>query len=434
MDYAVRVSHYLDPVTFELSRDVILLLAGGHVAEVITGGEVSGGLDGLAKQTLDLGDAVCLPGFVNAHAHLDLSHLHRQVPRGLAFTDWARAIISGRQLPEPIIQAGIDDACRMLAATGTTAVLDISVGGDSAPALARHGIRGVLALEVLGEPGRAMQRCDEIIRARFELDIERLGSDAGMAAAPTALAGIDYGYSPHAPYSTGAELYQLAYGRAFGEGRVCTTHVAETRDELQFVLDGSGPFHDMLSSLGVDLSSFAGYGETPITLLLRDWLGPWLPAGAQRAAPLLVLVHCNYPSGEDLQWIERTQPTICWCPRSHAYFGHEPWPLREYFDSGANLVLGTDSLASNDGLDMWGEITAAALAHPDAPRTELLRMATVNGRRALGLADDVADLAIWELPTGFQKPELEQLLNLCVGNHPRLLASFSQGQLTARAI
>ncbi len=449
MDYAVRVSHYLDPATFELSRDVILLLVGGHVAEVITGGEVSGGLDGLAMQTLDLGDAACLPGFVNAHCHLDLSHLHRQVPRGLAFTDWARAIISGRQLPEPIIQAGIDDACSMLAATGTTAVLDISVSGDSAPALARHGIRGVLGLEVLGEPSRAMQHCDEVIRARFELDTERLGSDAGDAAAPAALPGIEYGYSPHAPYSTGAELYQLAYGRAFGEGRVCTTHVAETRDELQFIGDGSGPFRDLLAGLGVDLSSFTGYGETPITLLLRDWLGPWLPQGAPGVGAgdpslqpqadamgslSLVLVHANYPQGQDLQWIERTKPTICWCPRSHAYFGHEPWPLREYFDTGANLVLGTDSLASNDGLDMWGEMQAAVQAHPGAPRNELLRMATVNGRKALGLPTDIADLAIWELPPGFQNLELEKLLNLWVGQHPRLVASFSRGQLIARAI
>lgn len=431
MDYAVRVSHYLDPVTFELSRDVILLLSQGHVAEVIVGGEVSGGLSGLAAQTLDLGDAVCLPGFVNAHAHLDLSHLHRQVPRGLAFTDWARAIIAGRQVPAPIIDAGIDDACRMAVATGTTAVLDISVNGDSAPALARHGLRGVAALEVLAfEPARAeaaMQRADEIIRARFELDTERLGADAGQGAAPTALAGIDYGYSPHAPYSTSAELYQHAYGRAFGEGRVCTTHLAETRDELQFMLDGTGPFRELLSGVGLDVSSFKGHGESPIALLLRDWLGPWL----RQENRSLVLVHCNYPAGQDLALIERTRPSICWCPRSHAYFGHEPWPLHEYFETGANLVLGTDSLASNDGLDMWGEIQAAVQARPDAPRIELLRMATVNGRRALGLADDVADLAIWELPadTG-----LEQMLNLWLGKPPRLLASFSQGQLVARAI
>ncbi|MBX3458634.1 MAG: amidohydrolase family protein [Planctomycetes bacterium] len=430
MDYAVRVSHYLDPVTFELSRDVILLLSQGHVAEVIVGGEVSGGLSGLAAQTLDLGDAVCLPGFVNAHAHLDLSHLHRQVPRGLAFTDWARAIIAGRQVPAPIIDAGIDDACRMAAATGTTAIIDISVGGLSAEAIARHGLRGVVALEVLqwdaAQAEAQMRAADEVVRRKFRLETDRLGADAGGATAPAALAGVDFGYSPHAPYTTGRELYQLAYGRAYGEGRVMTTHVSETPAELDFVRTATGPIADLMRQFGA-WPGFAGHGTTPIELLLGDWLAPWLG----ESGPRLVLVHCNYPAGNDLDLVAAIKPTICWCPRSHAYFGHEPWPLHEYFETGANLVLGTDSLASNDGLDMWGEMQAAVQAQPDAPRTELLRMATINGRAIFDAADNVADLAIWELPadTG-----LEQMLNLWLGKPPRLLASFSQGQLVARAI
>jgi cytosine/adenosine deaminase-related metal-dependent hydrolase len=150
--------------------------------------------------------------------------------------------------------------------------------------------------------------------------------------------------------------------------------------------------------------------------------------------PQLVLVHGNYPEGEDLQWIRQTRPTVCWCPRSHAFFGHDPWPLADYVETGANLTLGTDSLASNDGLDMWGEITAAAQAHPDASRTGLLRMATVNGRRALSVPDDAADIAIWSLPEGAGDESLERLLNRWVTRHPALIASFSQGQLTARAV
>lgn len=451
MDYAVRVSHYLDPASFELERDVILLVSDGRIVETIVGGEVSGGLAGLASNTLDLDAAVCLPGFVNCHAHLDLSHLWRQVPRGLRFHEWVPAVIAGRQVAPSIVQAGIDDGCRMLAATGTTAVLDVSVDGGSGEALARHGLRGIVALEVLGQADAAMQRADEIIRAKFSLEHERLGSDAGDAAVPVALKGVDYGFSPHAPYSTGAELYQQAYGRAFGEGRVCTTHVAETREELEFVKTGGGPLRELLQSLGVDVSSFKGHGETPITLLLRDWLGPWMPqveksqagpegsAGhATAAAPAgpacdsLVLVHGNYPEGDDLEWIARIKPSVCWCPRSHAYFEYDSWPWREYMQTGANLVIGTDSLASNDGLDMWGELAAAA--NTGAPLVELLRMATINGRRALGIAGDAADLAIWSLPTGAADKPLEGLMQAWLSEHPRLIASLSQGQLIARSV
>ncbi|MCA8936779.1 MAG: amidohydrolase family protein [Planctomycetes bacterium] len=448
MDYAVRVSHYVDPVTFELQRDVILLISGSHVAEVIVGGEVSGGLDGLAEHTLDFDSALCLPGFVNSHAHLDLSHLHRQVPNGLSFPEWAPAVIAGRALPQPMIDAGIDDACRMLVASGTTSVLDISVNGDSAPFLSKHGLQGLLALEVLGWSGdaaeNAMQHADEIVRAKFTLDRDRLGEDAGDANAPVKLAGVDYAFSPHAPYSTSMELYQHAFGRAFGEGRVCTTHVAESREEEQFIRDGSGPLRDLLGKLGIDLSSFKGFDKTPIALLLDDWLMPWLPRKGSDpvfpsqkqgltpspGTPQLVLVHCNYAREDDFDLLANTKPSVCWCPRSHAYFGHEPWPLAKMRESGVNLVLGTDSLASNDGLDMLGEIREAA-NHPDADVTELFKAATVNGRKALGVGQDAADLAIWGLPPG---DKLDELLQGMLKNETPLYAGFARGNLIARAI
>ncbi|MBZ0138073.1 MAG: amidohydrolase family protein [Planctomycetes bacterium] len=429
MDYAIRVSHYVDPVTFEVQRDVIVLISGAHVADVIVGGEVSGGLDGLAKQTLDFDNAVCMPGFVNAHCHLDLSHLHNQVPRGLTFPEWAPAVIAGRAMPQAMIEGGIDDACQMLVASGTTGVIDISVGGDSAKFMSKHGLRGIAALEVLGggSPGsgseKAMQRADEIVRSRFELDRNRLGEDAGDASAPTKPEGVDYGFSPHAPYSTGMELYQHAFGRAFGERRLCTTHVAESLEEVEFVSRGTGPLYDLLTTLGVDLSGFGGFGTSPIALLLGDWLGPWL--GAEN--PSLVLVHCNYAQDGDLELLAATRPSVCWCPRSHAWFGHEPWPLAKMHEAGVNLVLGTDSLASNSGLDMLSELRLAA-QHPDADIVELFKAATINGREAMGTIKDAADLAIWGLPNG------DNVFEGMLKSEVPLYASFSRGQLIARAI
>jgi aminodeoxyfutalosine deaminase len=430
MEYAVRVSHYLEPATLELQRDVILLIDGDRVVETIIGGEVSGGLKGLARQTLELEAAVAMPGFVNCHAHLDLSHLHGQVPAGLKFHEWVPAILAGRTLPESMIKAGIDDACRMLVAGGTTAVLDVSVDGSSAPALSEYGLRATIALEVLGNAEQAMQKADAVVRSRFRLEHERLGSDVSGDAEPDALPGVDYGFSPHAPYSTGQELYQLAYGRAFGDGRVCTTHLAETREELEFIDKGTGPLRDLLQRVGADVLGFDGHGTTPVQLVLSDWLGPWLGD----SNPGLVLVHCNYLSPEDVALISRVKPSVCWCPRSHRWFVHEPWPLYALFDSGANVVIGTDSLASNEGLDMWGELRAAGMAHPDAPRLELLRMATVNGRKALGIAQDAADIAIWALPDGTERLKSEPLVNQLILQGPPLVAAFSQGRLIARSI
>lgn len=437
MDYAVRVSHFVDPASFELQRDVILLISGSRVVETIVGGEVSGGLSGLAEHVLDLDNAVCLPGFVNSHAHLDLSHLHDQVPRGLTFPEWAPAVIAGRMLPQAMVEAGIDDACRMSVAGGTTGLIDISVGGDSAKYLAKHGLGGVVALEVLGWSGdaaeKAMARADEIVRARFH---DRLVEEGQLPFSSPAAAELengncpypDYGFSPHAPYSTSLELYQHAFGRAFGEGRVCTTHVAESLEEEQFIRDGSGPLRELLSKLGIDLSSFKGFGVTPLALLLGDWLMPWLGADNHR----LVLVHCNYAREADFELLAASKPSVCWCPRSHAWFGHAQWPLAKMRQAGVNLLLGTDSLASNDGLDMLGEIRQAAL-HPEAIVAELFKAATVNGRRALGIEHDAADLAIWGLPTNAGSTR-DSLLQAMLENEVPLIASFSRGNLIARAI
>ena len=99
-------------------------------------------------------------------------------------------------------------------------------------------------------------------------------------------------------------------------------------------------------------------------------------------------------------------------------------------EAGVNLLLGTDSLASNDGLDMLGEIREAA-NHPDADITELFRAATINGRKALGVETDAADLAIWGLPPG---GNLDALLQGMLKNETPLYASFARGNLIARAI
>lgn len=199
MDLALRASHYVDPVTFELRRDVLLLIDKGRVVETILGAEVSGGLTGLAKESLDYEAALVLPGFVNAHCHLDLSHLAGQLPSGLAFTEWIDCIIEGRKVPHSQIQAAIDGACDQLLATGTTSVIDISVDGSSFAALTRRGISGAVCLEVLGiDPEKAtaaMERADAVIRS-IEGEAEKFY--AGSVGAPSK-AQLRSGFRPMRP-------------------------------------------------------------------------------------------------------------------------------------------------------------------------------------------------------------------------------------------
>ncbi len=427
MDLALRCSHYIDPVTFELKRDAILLIEKGRIVETIIGGEVSGGLTGLAKETLDYEAALVMPGFVNAHCHLDLSHLARQLPSGLSFTEWIDCIIEGRKVPPPQISAAIEAACDELLASGTTSVIDVSVDGGSFDPLQRRGISGAVCLEALGIDGSkadaAMERVDAIVRA-IEGEAEKFYAVGAQHAAP-----LRIGFSPHAPYSTSGELYQHMFGRAVGEGRVLTTHVAETLDEQQFFRIAQGPIRDFYERRKIQLAGFTGYDQSPITEILWEWFAPWL--SVEQPNSRLVLVHCNYPQGPDLDHLARFKPSVVYCPRSHAYFGHEEYPLADLLNTGANLCLGTDSLASNDSLSMLDELRAARAAHPSLDAATPFKMATVNGRRALEIAPDTADLVVLGIPQGAQDATL---LNSVLSSRAPIYAVIQRGRIAARAV
>jgi aminodeoxyfutalosine deaminase len=427
MDLALRCSHYIDPVTFELQRDVILLIEKGRIVETIIGGEVSGGLAGLAKETLDFEAALVLPGFVNAHCHLDLSHLAKQLPTGLGFTEWIDCIIEGRRVPQPQISAAIEAACDELLASGTTSVIDVGVDGASFAPLQGRGISGAVCLEALGIDGSkadaAMERVDTIVRA-IEGEAEKF-----YAAGATYMSPLRIGFSPHAPYSTSGELYQHMFGRAVGEGRVLTTHVAETIDEQQFFRIAQGPIRDFYERRKILLAGFTGYDQSPITEILWEWFAPWLSVEQPNAR--LVLVHCNYPQGPDLDHLARFKPSIVYCPRSHAYFGHEEYPIADLLKTGANLCLGTDSLASNDSLSMLDELRAAHAAHPALDSATLFKMATINGRKALEIAPDAADLVVLGIPQGAQDATL---LNSILYARAPIYAVIQRGCIAARAV
>lgn len=427
MDLAIRCSHYMDPATFELRRDVILLIEKGRIVETIIGGEVSGGVTGLAKETLDYEAALLAPGFVNAHCHLDLSHLARQLPTGLSFTEWIDCVIEGRKVPAEQVRAGIEAACDELLASGTTSVIDVSVDGASYTPLQRRGISGAVCLEALGIDGgkadAAMERVDAVVR-QIEGEAEKFYATGATHGSP-----LRIGFSPHAPYSTSGELYQHMFGRAVGEGRVLTTHVAETLDEQQFFRIAQGPIRDFYERRKIALAGFTGYDQSPITEILWEWFAPWL--SVEQANSRLVLVHCNYPQGPDLDHLARFKPSIVYCPRSHAYFGHEEYPLADLLKTGANLCLGTDSLASNDSLSMLDELRAARAAHPALDAATLFKMATINGRKALDIAPDTADLVVLGIPQGAQDAAL---LNSILSARAPIYAVIQRGRIAARAV
>lgn len=348
----------------------------------------------------DWGDALLMPGLVNAHTHLELTALGGKVTRFDSFADWALQLIRARRVWTPEeYRASTQAGARLALASGTTLVGDIAssdVGwdaladalpcdSDAVGATVPTSPRRVVFEEALGlAPGLADAALDRV-RGLFRR------ADQG-AARPLQTHAV----SPHAPYSTSGELYRKVAAFAQSRDVTWTTHVAETLGELRFFEDGGGEFREFLSRLGAFPEGWAPPGRHPVA-----WLDGMGVLGASS-----LLAHCNYLDGDALRRLARRRAPVVYCPRSHDFFGHGRHPIRDLIDAGVPVALGTDSLASNGSLDMLEEMRFLGARRKDLTAAEVFHAATGGGAVALGFAGRLgalepgyfADMAVVDLP------------------------------------
>ena len=322
------------------------------------------GSTGPAAGEIDHGDSVILPGFVNAHTHLELTHLRGRVPLRGSFVRWVEDLVALRWLDRPeadqigAIRQGID----LSLAAGVTAVGDIGCCPHAVKAWSGSGPWITGYLEVLGMGPRKA--------APHRQSFDTMVSACNRAPATDR---CRVGLSPHAPYSVDASIYRQASDYVKAARRPICTHLAETREELQLLADGTGPLRDLLERWGLWDGSFATPGCSPVEYMRR--------LGLLDCRPLLV--HVNYASDQDLEALCRHDCHVAFCPRSHDFFGHGPHRWRDMLQSGINVCVGTDSLASNDSLSVLDELRFLRRQdHAAAPQI-LLRMGTLAGARAL---------------------------------------------------
>ena len=293
--------------------------------------------------------ACIIPGLVNAHAHLDLPRLSTR-PEG-GFVDWIRAVIGERsrldaEAREELVIANL----QALLDSGCTCVADVDASGLSEGALSILGVEGRAYREVIG-----FDLLPDTAQALIE------GQSLSEAT----------GLSPHAPYSVSRALFQAAAASS----RPLMIHCSETVEELELLQVGTGPLRDLLEELGRWDGSFHAPACSPIAWLERlDCLGPGT-----------MLIHVQELVYGDLEILKRTETPVVLCPGTVGYFGREAPRVAEMWDAGLVLALGTDSLASNDGLDMFEEMHRLHRMTPDLDPERILGMATGMGGRAMGL-------------------------------------------------
>jgi 5-methylthioadenosine/S-adenosylhomocysteine deaminase len=325
----------------------------------------------------DLGDAVLLPGLVNAHTHLELTVM-RGFLEDLAFFDWVRTLTRARHFV--LDAAALLDSARLGVVEGLRAgVTTFADTGDSpAPfdALRELGARGIAFREVFGpDPAQA----EASLAALREKIID-------MRARETPLVRV--GVSPHAPYSVSDALFAAVARFAEAERLPIAVHIAESEVESALVERAQGPFADFLRSRVLDVEPRA---RSPIALLER--------CGVLGARALLI--HAVRADAPDIATMARHQCGVAHCPASNAKLAHGIAPLVEMLDAGLAVGLGSDSMASNNRMDILGEGRLAALQQrartgiPGAiPPHAVLELATRGGARALGMADQIGALAV----------------------------------------
>lgn len=312
------------------------------------------------EQVVDLPDQILAPGLINAHCHLDYTRFKGAIFRGKNFPDWIQSMNALKRTltPEDYL-AAITEGFHLLADSGCTTVLNIAAFPDLFLRMPRPLLRTWWFLELID------------VRTRLSSDEMLAGALAFFEAHADWPGGI--GLSPHAPYTASVELYRLAKRCGEEMNLPWTTHLAESVEEQEMFLYGAGPLYDLLRQMGRDMSD-CGHGSAFSHLADHGLLD-------QRC----LLVHLNYLQEYDWKELQTRRYHVVHCPKCHAYFGHARFPLERLVDAGANLCLGTDSLASNDTLDLRAEIRAAQKNYPEFGARAWLEMVTINPASALGL-------------------------------------------------
>jgi cytosine/adenosine deaminase-related metal-dependent hydrolase len=376
-------ARWLFPVEDAPIREGRIVIRDGRIAEI---GPAQGRPSDIA-----LGNTAIVPGFVNAHTHLELPSL--DTPREDLVRDqieWLRRVVAYRlRTASEVLKSTVMNNLRASLAAGTTALADVTTAGLSWNAVAAFGLRAVVFCELIGlKRARAMETSSQ---AFDWLEATRKKRKAGWAHARA-------GLCPHAPYSTVGWLYE----RAATGGVPLSTHLAELPEELQLLEQRDGRLRAFLQEIGAWDEEWQPLGSRPADYLRR---------GNLRQADWLV-AHGTYLDESDY-WQLRPEAApagqrvaIAYCPRTTARFGHAPHPYRAMLERGAVVCLGTDSLASAPSLSILDEMRFLHRADPSLSGQLLLAMATLFGAWALRAEGDIgslkpgkwADLACIALP------------------------------------
>ena len=286
------------------------------------------------------------------------------------FVYWIRTLIREKNaLNTGKMAKGMRRGIGKLLDSGVTTVGDhISFDGDW-KTIVDSPLKGILFGEVLGV---LPEVCNDIYSTlrQIKQDIQTYGHTDIQTSR------LSFHITPHSVHAVHPQTLE---GIARGETGPFSIHLAESREEDDYFRKEAGPFIDLITERGIP----PPHGRTTtIDFLLK------------MGFPLseLIAIHGNYFTEDELKLLSKSDASLVHCPGSHAYFGHRPFPLRAHLDRGLNVAIGTDSIASNTDLDFLLELKRIREKHPAVSPSEIIKMATLNGAKALRMEKEIGSL------------------------------------------
>jgi 5-methylthioadenosine/S-adenosylhomocysteine deaminase len=341
-----------------------LVLEGAHIKAVLPTSEWHGG-NGQVRE-IELPGHALIPGLINAHTHAAMS-LYRGMADDLPLMQWLEQHIwpaEAQFLGREFVRDGTRLAAAEMLLSGTTCFNDMYFFGDEAAAAAiETGIRAVIGMIVIGFPSAWANSVDDYFRKGQEVHDQFRDHPL-----------ISTTFAPHAPYTVDDAALERIATLAEELDVPIHMHVHETAHEVD--------------------SAMAGGGARPLRRL----------QGLGLLSPRLLAVHMTVLDLDDIEAVAHSGVSVIHCAESNLKLASGFCPVAQLLEHGVNVALGTDSAASNNDLDMLGELrTAALLAKGVAgdpcvmPATATLRMATLSGARALGLEQQIGSLEVGKL-------------------------------------
>ena len=357
---------YVIPVTSDPIKNGIVAIEDGKIIGIYKE------LDSSIKADVKSLSGVLIPGFINTHCHLELSHLFNVIPEKTGLVEFIGMVMESRGNDVTKINKAMKNADDLMFNNGIQAVGDHANTSLSADIKHNSNIIYHTFVEIIGLR-------EEEVNAKIDeaRDIEFYFNSMHSSI------------TPHAPYSCSKSLFK-AFKKSITEDNIISIHNQESEEENKLFRYKTGEFLKFYERLGLDLEEFKAQARNSIQSYLN-----YLPT-----ANRTILVHNTYTSIKDLDFITRMgrKVTLCLCPKANLYI-EDTLPKAQLFNNHRfDIALGTDSLASNDTLSILDELKTLHNATRDLNFLETIKWATINGAKALGLEKKVGSLEIGKKP------------------------------------